>query len=145
MSTSCGFRSTAAGFAWRRAPSLHVLSFMTSTVTDLVVPSTDIIFDKNTKYKIQEASFSDLASIVSLRVNVFYPELKSVVRYVKSTYIPPSTVTPSHCFPVHGDHFLISFSLNGSLIYCSFFLLWIVFIPEFWIKCEEGIVKDLFV
>ena len=88
VSVSTSFRSSVGGGgsglaqAWRTSSSpLHVLNFMAATVADLA-PSTDVIFDKNTKYSINEASFNDLASIVSLRVNVFYPELKSVVRYV---------------------------------------------------------------
>ena len=80
--SSVGFGGSGLAQAWRTSSSsLHVLNFMAATVADLA-PSTDVIFDKNTKYSINEASFNDLASIVSLRVNVFYPELKSVVRYV---------------------------------------------------------------
>ena len=81
IDTCCGLRSTA-GLAFR-PQSLHVLNFMTASVTDLVLPS-----PTSTEYKIKEASFSDLGSIVSLRVNVFYPELKSVVRYAKSDNFP---------------------------------------------------------
>jgi RimJ/RimL family protein N-acetyltransferase len=70
-----------------RAPSsyqsLLQLDFKSSAaVADLPVDTSENArITKELGFKIKEANFHDLAAVVSLRINVFYPELKTVASF----------------------------------------------------------------
>lgn len=88
--SSVSFRfpfSNGGRLSTSRSQSLHQLGFMIAAVTDsaledVATKDVNVVGEgKPVDYHIKEAAFNDLPSIVSLRVNVFYPELKTIASF----------------------------------------------------------------